>query len=86
MLGREVEPVAGAMEALAALDALGMPWRVASDSSHEELDAKFARIGMLPAVAGRLHSHLDVPRGKPRPTSSLPPPPPRGWQPPSASW
>ena len=63
----EVAPVAGALEALAAVSALGLPWRVASNSSHAEMAAKFARIGILPLVAGRVHSHSDVARGKPAP-------------------
>ena len=66
-LAREAEPVAGALEALAWVSALGLPWRVASNSSHAEMAAKFARIGILSLVAGRVHSHSDVPRGKPAP-------------------
>ena len=47
--------------------ALGLPWRVASNSSHEEMAVKFARIGILDRVAGRQHSFEDVTRGKPAP-------------------
>jgi HAD superfamily hydrolase (TIGR01509 family) len=64
---REVEPIPGAPEALRALSALGVAWRVASNSSHAELRAKFGRIGIFDVVAGRLHSHHDVARGKPAP-------------------
>jgi HAD superfamily hydrolase (TIGR01509 family) len=67
MLAREVEPIEGALEALRALSALGVAWRVASNSSHAELRAKFGRIGISDVVAGRLHSHHDVARGKPAP-------------------
>jgi HAD superfamily hydrolase (TIGR01509 family) len=63
----EAAPVAGALEALQGVSALGLPWRVASNSSHEEMRAKFARIGLSSAVAGRVHSHRDVGRGKPAP-------------------
>ncbi len=66
-LEREAEPVAGALDALAGVSALGLPWRVASNSSHEEMHAKFARVGILSIVSGRLHSHRDVGRGKPAP-------------------
>ena len=67
VLEREVEPIPGAAEALAAISALGLPWRVASNSSHAEMRAKFGRLGMLEVVAGRLHSHHDVAQGKPAP-------------------
>ncbi len=66
-LSVEAEPIPGALETLAAVTALGLPWRVASNSSHEEMDAKFARIGLAQAVARRVHSHLDVAQGKPAP-------------------
>ncbi len=67
VLEREVEPIPGAPEALAAISALGVPWRVASNSSHAELHAKFTRLGISDLVAGRLHSHHDVAQGKPAP-------------------
>ncbi len=63
----QAEPVAGAPEALAGVSALGLPWRVASNSSHAEMRAKFTRLGLLSVVAGRVHSHRDVMRGKPAP-------------------
>ncbi|HEX5328461.1 MAG TPA: HAD-IA family hydrolase [Acetobacteraceae bacterium] len=66
-LEQDAPMVPGAREALAAVDALGLPWRVASNSSHAEMRAKFARNGLLPVVVGRLHSFTDVPRGKPAP-------------------
>jgi len=59
--------VPGAREALEATAALGLPWRIASNSSHEEMRAKFRRNGLLGAVVGRLHSFTDVARGKPAP-------------------
>jgi HAD superfamily hydrolase (TIGR01509 family) len=66
-LEQEAEPVAGAIEALHAVSALGLPWRIASNSSHEEMHAKFRRLGIAALVAGRVHSHRDVGRGKPAP-------------------
>jgi HAD superfamily hydrolase (TIGR01509 family) len=66
-LAAESTPIPGAVEALRALTAMGVPWRVASNSSHAELRAKFARLGISDLVAGRVHSHTDVARGKPAP-------------------
>lgn len=66
-LWNDAPMVPGAREALEATTALGLPWRVASNSSHEEMQAKFGRNGLLQAVAGRLHSFTDVPHGKPAP-------------------
>ncbi len=63
----EVEPIPGAVETLHALNEMRIPWRVASNSSHTEMAAKFTRIGISHLVPGRLHSHHDVPHGKPAP-------------------
>ena len=57
----------GAEAALDAVEALGLPWRVASNSSPAELHAKFLRTGLAVRVAGRVHSARDVARGKPAP-------------------
>jgi beta-phosphoglucomutase-like phosphatase (HAD superfamily) len=59
-MAREVEPVPGARVALDAVSALRLPWRIASNSSHTEMDAKFGRAGWLDLVAGRVHSAVDV--------------------------
>ena len=66
-MGREAVVVDGAVAAIDAVEALGLPWRVASNSSHQELAAKFARTGLSARVAGKVHSHRDVARGKPAP-------------------
>ena len=66
-LGQEVEPMPGAADTLRAVAALGLPYRIASNSSHAEMAAKFARTGLAPLVAGRVHSFEDVRRGKPAP-------------------
>jgi len=63
----EARAVPGGIEALHAVTALGLPWRVASNSSHEEMQAKFGRLGLLGLVRDRLHSHRDVGIGKPAP-------------------
>lgn len=62
-----VQTMPGARAALEATAARGVPFRVASNSSHEEMDVKFARTGLTPLIAGRQHSAHDVPRGKPAP-------------------
>lgn len=67
VLGEEVPLMPGAAEALAAATQLGLPWRIASNSSHAELHAKLGRNGLATLVAGRLHSHHDVAQGKPAP-------------------
>ena len=63
----EAEPIPGAIETLLALNEMRVPWRVASNSSHAEMAAKFSKIGISQLVAGRLHSYHDVPYGKPAP-------------------
>lgn len=42
----EAVAVPGAHAAVAAVEAMGLPWRVASNSSHRELAAKLSRIGL----------------------------------------
>jgi HAD superfamily hydrolase (TIGR01509 family) len=66
-LAVESTAIPGAIEALQALNAMGVPWRIASNSSHPEMRAKFARLGIGSLVDGRVHSHTDVARGKPAP-------------------
>jgi beta-phosphoglucomutase-like phosphatase (HAD superfamily) len=70
-LATEVEPIPGARLALETTTALGLPWRIASNSSHTEMAAKFTRTGLAGLVAGRVHSAVDViaagGRGKPAP-------------------
>src|SRR5208337_2373754 len=59
-MAHEVEPVPGAREALEATLAMGLPWRIASNSSHIEMEAKFGRAGWMELVSGRMHSAVDV--------------------------
>ena len=60
-------PIPGAVEALREVTRMGVPWRVASNSSHAEMAAKFQRLGIAEMVRHRLHSFEDVARGKPAP-------------------
>ena len=69
VLGRELQPVPGAADLLRGVTALGLPYRIASNSSHEEMRAKFARTGMASLVEGRVHSAGDV--GAPKPAPDL---------------
>jgi HAD superfamily hydrolase (TIGR01509 family) len=70
-LAREVETIPGAKAALTALTAAGMSWRVASNSSHAEMVAKFGRTGLDDLVGDRKHSSEDMTKlglnGKPDP-------------------
>jgi beta-phosphoglucomutase-like phosphatase (HAD superfamily) len=66
-LAEEATAIAGAVDALVAVTALGVPWRVASNSSHPEMRAKFARIGIAELVGNRAHSFTEVAAGKPAP-------------------
>ena len=67
VLGVESVPIAGAIGALKGVTGWGLPWRVASNSSHQEMGAKFSCIGIADLVAGRVHSYTDVAHGKPAP-------------------
>ncbi len=62
-----VNAVPGARAVLEATAAMGLPYRVASNSSHEEMAQKFGATGLVPLVEGRVHSARDVAFGKPAP-------------------
>jgi len=59
--------IPGAREAVEDVVAAGLPYRVASNSSHDEMTVKFARTGLTALMAGRMHSARDVGVGKPAP-------------------
>lgn len=71
VMASEATLIPGAREALEATTALGLPYRIASNSSRMEMEAKFARTGLLPLVENRIHSAYDLiargKRGKPDP-------------------
>jgi HAD superfamily hydrolase (TIGR01509 family) len=67
LLAAEAEVMPGAHEVLAATTALGLPFRVASNSSHEEMAVKFERTKLTALVTGLTHSARDVAAGKPAP-------------------
>ncbi len=60
VMAREAMAIPGAERAVRAVEALGLDWRVASNSSHREMEAKFGRTGLAALVAGRLHSVEDM--------------------------
>ena len=62
-----LEPVPGAVEAVRAVIAAGLPVAVASNSGREELRAKLRRLGLERAFGERVLSFEDVPRPKPAP-------------------
>jgi HAD superfamily hydrolase (TIGR01509 family) len=71
VMAAEAEAIPGARAALQATTALGLPFRIASNSSHTEMAAKFTRAGLSDLVKGRIHSAYDMialgKRGKPDP-------------------
>jgi len=66
-LGRGVNVIPGAKEILLRMSELGIAWRVASNSSVEEMDVKFRCTGLEGLMAGRAHAAADVGRPKPAP-------------------
>ena len=70
-LADDVVAIPGAVGALQQLTEAGMPWRVASNSSHAEMAVKFGRTGLVSLVGGRQHSAEDMMKlglnGKPDP-------------------
>lgn len=65
VMAAEATPIPGAREALEATAALGLPFRIASNSSRPEMAAKFAHAGLSALVENRIHSAYDlIARGK----------------------
>ncbi|HEY0423666.1 MAG TPA: HAD-IA family hydrolase [Rhodopila sp.] len=71
VMAEEANLIAGARQALEATIAMGLPFRVASNSSRQEMAAKFARTGLASLIGNRIHSAHDLiaagKRGKPAP-------------------
>lgn len=72
-LGEEVELIPGADTMLARVNELGIDWRVASNSSDEEMAVKFTRTGLLHLTEGRTHSASSVIArgGRPKPAPDV---------------
>jgi HAD superfamily hydrolase (TIGR01509 family) len=64
LLAREVRPVRGVVDALAALS---VPYCVASSGDPEKMRTTLSATGLLPLFEGRRFSAVDVARGKPAP-------------------
>jgi HAD superfamily hydrolase (TIGR01509 family) len=72
-LGAGAKLIPGAREALEHVNERGIAWRVASNSSDEEMDVKFARTGLTALVAGRLYSagRIIAAGGRPKPAPDI---------------
>ncbi|AOW47406.1 phosphatase [Acetobacter ascendens] len=62
-----VEPVDGVYDMLNSIQKLGIPVRVASNSSQEEMDAKFSIANLEHFFENRIHSARDMGIPKPKP-------------------
>ncbi len=62
-----LQPIPGALAAVRAVAAAGIPVAVASNSGREELAAKLRRLGLEKTFAGHCFSFQDVARPKPAP-------------------
>jgi HAD superfamily hydrolase (TIGR01509 family) len=72
-LGTQSKLIPGAREMLEGVNARGIPWRVASNSSDAEMDVKFARTGLSDLTAGRTHAAASViaKGGRPKPAPDI---------------
>ena len=72
-LSEQAKIIPGAREMLERVTALGIPWRVASNSSDEEMAVKFARTGLTALTAGRTHAAASViaKGGRPKPAPDI---------------
>jgi HAD superfamily hydrolase (TIGR01509 family) len=66
-LREDLSPMPGALEAVEAIRAAGIPVAVASNSSRAELATKLARLSLAEVFRGRAFSTDDVDRPKPAP-------------------
>jgi len=71
MLEAEVLAVPGAIAAVLAVAAAGIPLAVCSNSARDELAAKLDRLALAAVFAGRVFSFEDVARPKPAPDMYL---------------
>jgi HAD superfamily hydrolase (TIGR01509 family) len=72
-LSEQAKIIPGAREMLERVTAMGIPWRVASNSSDEEMAVKFARTGLTTLTAGRTHAAASVIArgGRPKPAPDI---------------
>ncbi len=72
-VGSQANLIPGARETLEAVTALGIPWRIASNSGNDELRAKFAHTGLQDLTAGLTFSGTDMVAlgGRPKPAPDI---------------
>ena len=63
----QLQPVPGAVEVLDALDRLGVPYRLASNSERSQIVRSLELVGLAERFRDRVHSAHEVARGKPAP-------------------
>ncbi|HTJ18638.1 MAG TPA: HAD family hydrolase [Steroidobacteraceae bacterium] len=63
----ELRATPGIEQTLDALDAVGLPYCVASSGDHEKMKTTLGITGLLPRFAGRIFSVTQVAHGKPAP-------------------
>lgn len=63
----ELVPVDGIVDALDAVDAMGLATCVASSGTHRKMDFTLGLTGLKSRFEGRIHSATEVERGKPHP-------------------
>jgi HAD superfamily hydrolase (TIGR01509 family) len=63
----ELRATPGIEQTLDALDAVGLPYCVASSGDHEKMNTTLGITGLLPRFAGRIFSVTQVAHGKPAP-------------------
>jgi HAD superfamily hydrolase (TIGR01509 family) len=68
-LGREAKVIPGARQMLLRVNELGIDWRVASNSSDEEMAVKFAKTGLADLTDGRCFAAMKF--GKPKPAPDV---------------
>ena len=66
-LMEQLEPVDGAVEVLDALDAMRIPYRLASNSGRSQIVRSLELVGLADRFRGRVHSSHETARGKPAP-------------------
>jgi HAD superfamily hydrolase (TIGR01509 family) len=72
-VGSEATLIPGARETLEAVTAMGIPWRIASNSGNDELCAKFAHTGLTDLTFGLTFSGTDIVAqgGRPKPAPDI---------------
>jgi len=72
-LSNGVQLIPGARTTLERANQLGIPWRVASNSSQEEMAVKFTRTGIAHLTSGLTHAAGDViaQGGRPKPAPDI---------------